>query len=179
MVCDRCLAAVRDLLDRNKIAYDQLELGEVSLKAELKKEKKERIEKELKELGFEMIDNRKTQTIEKIKKTILGYISELPETSPLKLSNFISDQLHYEYTYLSNLFSEVEGITIEHFFIRQRIEKVKEFLVYDQLSLSEIAYKLGFSSVHHLSAQFKKETGLTPSHFKKIGASKRKTIDRA
>ena len=107
----------------------------------------------------------------------MDYLNISTEKSGKKLSEFITDKIAYEYSYLSDLFSSIEGKTIEQFFINQRIEKVKELIVYDQLSLTEIAYQTGFSSVHHLSSQFKKVTGLTPSHFKKIGAERRKSID--
>jgi AraC-like DNA-binding protein len=108
----------------------------------------------------------------------MEYLNLGMDNENLKLSSFITKKISYDYSYLSDLFSSVEGKTIEQFFILQRIEKVKELLVYDQLSLTEISYQTGFSSVHHLSAQFKKVTGLTPSHFKKIGAAKRRSLDR-
>jgi AraC-like DNA-binding protein len=104
-------------------------------------------------------------------------INNLNSENKLKLSSFILEKLPYDYSYLSDLFSSVEGITIEHYFINQRIEKVKELLVYDQLTLTEISYKTGFSSVHHLSTQFKKVTGLSPSYFKKVGLEKNKSIN--
>jgi AraC-like DNA-binding protein len=107
---------------------------------------------------------------------VLEYIAEEADDKKMKLSSYITKQIHYDYSYLSDLFSSVEGITIEQFFIVQRIEKVKELLVYEELSLTEISYQTGFSSVHHLSSQFKKITGLTPSHFKKIKAAKRKPL---
>ena len=115
--------------------------------------------------------------MEDIKKLVLQYLEDQSGDNNLKLSSFITQQLHYDYSYLSDLFSSIEGITIEQFFILQRIEKVKELIVYGQLSLTEIAYQTGFSSVHHLSTQFKKITGLVPSHFNKIAADKRKSID--
>ena len=178
MVCGRCLQAVSDLLRKHKIAFTSVALGEVVLKEELTTEKKQKLQEDMSAIGFELIDNRKTAIIERIKKSILAYLAGMPESGKIKLSAYIGGQLKYEYTYLSDLFSSVEGSTIENFFIRQRIEKVKELLVYDQLSLSEIAYELGYSSVHHLSAQFKKITGLTPTHFKKVGATRRRTIDK-
>lgn len=178
MVCSRCVTAVSELLKKHRIAFSQVELGEVQLRQEISQEKKEKLQADLLAIGFELIDNRRTTIIEKIKKAALTYISELPGSAKMKLSSYISGQLKYEYTYLSDLFSSVEGSTIENFFIRQRIEKVKELLVYDQLSLSEIAFELGYSSVHHLSSQFKKITGLTPTYFKKVGAAKRQTIDK-
>jgi AraC family transcriptional regulator len=177
-VCDRCIMAVTGLLRKHRIAFTRVGLGEVHLREELSKEKKDKLQQDLPALGFELIDNRKTAVIERIKKAILAYIAGLPEIRNTRLSAFIAAQLRYDYSYLSDLYSSVEGSTIENFYIRQRIEKVKELLVYDQLSLSEIAYDLGFSSVHHLSAQFKKVTGLTPTHFKKVGAARRETIDK-
>jgi len=178
MVCPRCISAVEKTLQQLGIAYRQVNLGEVELNAPLPKEKEEALEHYLKSLGFELIGKRANVIIDKIKKAVLEYISFSPEEKRGKLSVFIAGKLSYEYTYLSNLFSSIEGITIEQFHILQRIEKAKELLVYDQLSLSEIAYQLGYSSVHHLSTQFKKTTGLTPSHFKKIGAERRKFLDQ-
>jgi AraC-like DNA-binding protein len=132
----------------------------------------------LNKVGFELIEKRVNKIVEKIKKLVLEYIGKYADDERLKLSSFITGHIHYDYSYLSDLFSSIEGTTIEQFFIVQRIEKVKELIVYDERSLTEIAYETGFSSVHHLSAQFKKVTGLTPSHFKKIGAEKRKSIDQ-
>ncbi len=117
--------------------------------------------------------------VEDIKKIVLAYITDESDNKKRKLSSYITAHLHYDYSYLSDLFSSIEGITIEQFLIVQRIEKVKELIVYEELSLTEIAYQTGFSSVHHLSSQFKKVTGLTPSHFKKIGAEKRKPIGKS
>jgi AraC-like DNA-binding protein len=125
-----------------------------------------------------LIDTRVNKIIEDIKLAVLEYLNLGMENQNLKLSGFITKKLSYDYSYLSDLFSSVEGKTIEQYFILQRIEKVKELLVYDQLSLTEISYQTGFSSVHHLSSQFKKITGLTPSHFKKIGVEKRKSLDQ-
>jgi AraC family transcriptional regulator len=125
-----------------------------------------------------LIETRVNKIIEDVKKNVLAYIGDQTGDKRLKLSSFITSRVRYDYSYLSDLFSSVEGITIEQFFIVQRIEKVKELLVYEELSLTEISYQTGFSSVHHLSGQFKKVTGLTPSHFKKIGPEKRRAIDK-
>jgi AraC-like DNA-binding protein len=144
------------------------------LSADLLKE----VDKAFAKLGFELIETRVNKIIEDIKKRVLQYIQEGIPDKKRRLSSFITSALHYDYSYLSDLFSSVEGLTIEKYFITQRIEKVKEFIVYDQLSLTEIAYQTGFSSVHHLSSQFKKETGINASHFKKIGAARRKSIDK-
>lgn len=177
MVCPRCILTVESILNKLDVAYTTVVLGEVELKDQVGKEKLKAINAELKQVGFELIDNRMAVLIENIKKAVIEYIGQLKDAKKVNLSTFLSTRLNYEYTYLSHLFSVIEGVTIEQYYILQRIEKAKELLVYDQLTMSEIAYQIGFSSVHHLSAQFKKVTGLTPSHFKKIGLSKRKSID--
>ena len=159
------------------ISCTKVSLGEVELPKELDETQLREVENELRKVGFELIETRVNKIVESIKKVVLEYIRHDAFDEKRKLSSSITDQLHYDYSYLSDLFSSIEGTTIELFFIVQRIEKVKELLVYDELSLTEISYQTGFSSVHHLSAQFKKVTGLTPSHFKKIGAEKRKSID--
>jgi AraC family transcriptional regulator len=178
MVCPRCISSVENLFKKLEIPFKKITLGEVEIEKELSVKKRLELDEELKAVGFELIDNRTAVLIEKIKKTVLFYISQLDETKRINLSSYIASAVNYEYTYISNLFSSIEGMTIEQFFILQRVEKVKELLVYDQYSLSEISDTLGYSSIHHLSAQFKKVTGLTPSHFKKIGLSKRKSIDK-
>ena len=176
MVCQRCILTVESILNKLQVPCSKVSLGEVDLTSEPDDNKLKEIEIELKKVGFELIETRVNKIVEDIKKLILQYMSE-SDDSNLKLSSFITSKLHYDYSYLSDLFSSIEGITIEQYFIVQRIEKVKELLVYDQLSLTEISYQTGFSSVHHLSAQFKKVTGLTPSYFKKIGAEKRRALD--
>lgn len=178
MVCQRCILTVENILAAHQIPFSKISLGEVSLEAPLHEIKLKTIEKELKKVGFELIETRISKIIEHIKKMVLEYIADQPGEKQLKLSAFITQQVHYDYSYLSDMFSSIEGITIEQFFIIQRIEKVKELLVYEELTLTEIAWQTGFSSVHHLSAQFKKTTGLTPSHFKKVKAEKRKPIDK-
>jgi AraC-like DNA-binding protein len=177
MVCPRCISTVEQILEKAGIHFEKVGLGEVELKKELPDPKKKILEKELLRSGFELLNDRSAILIDRIKKAVLKYISMLDEGRRVNLSEFIASAVNYEYSYISNLFSSIEGQTIEQYFILQRIEKVKELLVYDQESLSEIAMKLGYSSVHHLSAQFKKTTGLTPTHFKKIGATKRRSID--
>ena len=178
MVCQRCILTVEAILNDLDVDCTKVSLGEVELTKELNEPKLSEVEKELKKVGFELIETRINKIIEDIKRLVIGYLGYQTDDKKLKLSSFISDQLHYDYSYLSDLFSSVEGITIEQFFITQRIEKVKELMVYEELSLTEISYQTGFSSVHHLSAQFKKLTGLTPSHFKKIATDKRKSIDK-
>jgi AraC family transcriptional regulator len=178
MVCQRCIMTVEGILKNSGVSSGKVSLGEVELHAELTEDKLSEIETELNKVGFELIEKRVNKIVDKIKKLVLEYIGKYADDERLKLSAFITNHIHYDYSYLSDLFSSIEGITIEQFFIVQRIERVKELIVYDELSLTEIAYQTGFSSVHHLSAQFKKVTGLTPSHFKKIGAEKRKSIDQ-
>jgi AraC-like DNA-binding protein len=156
----------------------EVTMGEVVLPKELSKEKLETISSRLSDLGFEILDNQRQKQIEKIKKLLIEVVQSGEIEEHFSLSQFLTHKLNKEYTQISRLFSEVEGITLEQFFILQKIEKVKEWLVYDELSLSEISYKLGYSSVAHLSAQFKKITGLTPSHFKKLGGTHRKSLDQ-
>jgi len=152
-------------------------LGEVDLEGDLEKDQLVQLDASLRSLGFELIDNKKSQTIEKIKNAIVTLVHHSGYNLHTNLSEFITSQIPQDYNYLSNLFSEVEGTTIEKYFIAQRIEKVKELIVYDELSLTEIAYQLGYSSVAYLSNQFKKITGFTPSYFKSLKEDKRKNIE--
>jgi AraC family transcriptional regulator len=177
MVCQRCVMTVESMFNKLKIPFKKVALGEVELESKLTSDELEKIEEDLNQAGFELIETRVNKVIEDIKQAVIEYLNLGMDNENIKLSSFITKKIPYDYSYLSDLFSSVEGKTIEQFFILQRIEKVKELLVYDQLSLTEISYQTGFSSVHHLSSQFKKVTGLTPSHFKKIGAAKRRSLD--
>ena len=176
MVCQRCIMTVESILHKLEIPFSKVSLGEAELTKEMNGNQLEELDKELKKVGFALIETRVNKIVDDIKQLVLAYITDQSDNKKRKLSAYITQNLHYDYSYLSDLFSSIEGITIEQFFIVQRIEKVKELIVYEELSLTEIAYQTGFSSVHHLSSQFKKITGLTPSHFKKIGAEKRKPI---
>lgn len=178
MVCNRCIMVVQNELDKLGLEVKNIKLGEVSLNKELTSEQKDKLDNALIPLGFEVIDDKKSRIIEKIKNIIINLVHYQNNASKINLSEVLSNKLHHDYNYLSNLFSEVEGTTIEKYFIAQKIEKVKELLVYDELSLSEIAARLNYSSVAYLSNQFKKVTGLTPSHFKQIKEDKRKPLDR-
>jgi len=178
MVCQRCILAVENIFRGLKIPVHKISLGEIDLERKLAASELKQVKEELNKVGFELIEKRVNKIIEDIKKAVIDYLNLGMDNENLKLSSFIVKIIPYEYSYLSDLFSTVEGKTIEQFFILNRIEKVKELLVYDQLSLTEISYQTGFSSVHHLSAQFKKITGLTPSHFKRIAADKRKFLDK-
>ncbi len=178
MVCSRCIMVVQQELDKLGLKTNSVTLGEAVLVKEPTAEEKKQLEAALVRLGFELFDNKKSRLIEKIKNTIISIVHHQNEEIKNNLSDILSKELHHDYNYLSNLFSEVEGTTIEKYFIAQKIEKVKELLVYDELSLSEIAYRMNYSSVAYLSNQFKKVTGLTPSFFKQIKADKRKPIDK-
>ena len=177
MVCDRCKMAVRAELEKEGLYPLFIELGEITLQDMPNANKLESLNRALKQQGFELIDDKKSRIIEKIKTLIVDLIHHNKEELSSNLSTYLSAQLHHDYSYLSNLFSEVEGITIEKYYIAQKTEKVKELLMYDELSLSQIAFDLGYSSVAHLSAQFKKQTGLTPTFFKSMKEKKRKNID--
>ena len=179
MVCNRCIKVVNEELINMGYSVGSIELGEVNLIDNLKEKDIDQIRQVLLDNGFELIDDRKSQIINRIKTIIIEYIHydrEKPEY--VNLSDLLAKELAHDYSYLSNLFSSVEGITIEKYLIQQKIEKVKELLVYDELSLNEISYLLGYSSVQHLSNQFKKITGLTPSYFKNIKNIKRKPLDK-
>ena len=169
---------VEDIMNKINIDFKEVLLGEVILKGRLSEENKQRVKESLEALGFELIEDKNSRVIEKIKSIIIDLIQNKNSELHTNLSDLLSKELNQDYSSLSNLFSEVEGTTIEKYFIAQRIEKVKELLVYDELTLTEIAYMLNYSSVAYLSNQFKKVTGLTPGHFKKIKESKRKPLDR-
>ena len=179
MVCQRCLLAVEEVLKKTAIPFEQVITGEIHLKEKISKEQNNRLRSHLAVIGLELIDNRMSGLIEKIKQLVIkkarNEVSEKERKT--KLSVYLSQHLHHEYTYLSSFFSSIEGRTIENYFIEQRIEKVKELLVYNEMTLSQIAFDMEYSSVAHLSNQFKKITGLTPSHFKTIGSKKRKLLD--
>ena len=175
MVCQRCILTVGDIARRLSIPFRDIRMGEVDLERKLTPEETKGLGEELNKVGFELIETRINKIIEDIKLAVMDYLTG---NQSRKLSSFITDRIPNDYSYLSDLFSSIEGKTIEQYFILQRIEKVKELLVYDQLSLTQIADETGFSSVHHLSAQFKKVTGLTPSHFKKIAGERRRSLDQ-
>ncbi|MDR1055770.1 MAG: AraC family transcriptional regulator [Prevotellaceae bacterium] len=177
MVCNRCIMVLQYELNRLGLDVKNIKLGEVTLDKELTSEEKNTLNKVLISLGFEIIDDKKSRIVEKIKNIIIDLVHHQDSATGMNLSNVLSSKLHHDYNYLSNLFSEVAGITIEKYFIAQKIEKVKELLVYDELSLSEIAFRMNYSSVAYLSNQFKKITGLTPTHFKQIKEDKRKLLD--
>ena len=178
MVCDRCIMMLKSVLEKHGLQYNTVILGEVELVSGLSSSEKAALNEELQKIGFETIDDKKTRLIETIKNTVLEVIRN-PEAAPkMTFSEYLSEKFHQDYSSLSKLFSEVQGMTIEQYVILQKIEKVKELLVYDELSLSQIALQLNYSSVSHLSKQFKKVTGMTPTHFKQIKEKKRIPLDR-
>jgi AraC-like DNA-binding protein len=178
MVCDRCILVIKQQLENAGIAYNSVNLGEVGLDAAPSQEQLALLNKNLTAIGFELLDDKKDQLVEKIKNIIISLIHRSEDSRNKKMSVILEEQLQLEYHYLSNLFSSMEGITIEKYTIRQRIEKVKELLTYNQLSLSEIAEQMDYSSVQHLSQQFKKETGLTPTKFRELKENIRKPLDK-
>lgn len=177
MVCNRCIMVVKNELEKLGFQPLTISLGEVDLANELTDAEKANLDNHLKTIGFELIDDKKSRIIGQIKSSIIELIHQNNNELKSNLSDFLSSKLHHDYTYLSNLFSDVEGTTIEKHFIAQKIEKVKELLVYDECSLSEIADQMNYSSVGYLSNQFKKVTGLTPTHFKNVKENKRKPLD--
>ncbi len=176
MVCPRCSMAIENVLDEMKIEPIEVRLGEVLLADELHSTQESEFKTKIEKLGFELLDDKNATIINQIKSIIIETIQNPKEQSE-NLSELVAHKLNKEYSQLSKLFSSTIGITIEQFAILQKIEKVKELLIYDELSLKEIAYQLAYSSSAHLSAQFKKVTGLTPSEFKSLGNLERKGID--
>lgn len=168
---------VKAELENLGLSYNYVKIGEADIIGEVQPEQLERLKVDLKEAGLFLLDNKKSVLIERIKNAIIELVHYTDEQIKVNLSDFLSDELNYNYTYLSNLFSEVKGTTIESFYLAHKIEKVKELIVYDELTLTEIAYKMHYSSVAHLSNQFKKITGLTPSHFKKLKNQRRDTLE--
>ena len=179
MVCGRCIMAVRQELERLGLQYKNVHLGQVELSAVANKQQLKQLKERLEEHGFELLDDKRSQVVEKVKNTIIELIHHSDGSDfNLKLSAHLEEIIGLDYHYLSTLFSSVEGITIERYTILQRIERVKELMMYNEKSLTEIAFELGYSSVQHLSQQFKKVTGLTPSAFKNLGEKRRKPLDK-
>lgn len=177
MVCGRCEMAVKLELEKMEIPVVSIKLGEIELSRDLVEAEVRILENSLKELGFELLEDEVSKTITQIKNGIIDLVHYRNEKIKINLSTYLAEDLRQDYSALSKLFSEREGITIEHYFIAQKIEKAKELLVYNELSLSEIAIQLNYSNVAHLSNQFKKVTGSTPTQFKKTGENTRKQID--
>lgn len=179
MVCIRCKMIVKDELLKLGFNLLKVELGEVELinTSNISVLQHDLIKTALHKWGLELMDDKKSMLIEKIKQVVIESVHYTEDQLLINFSDHLSEKLSYDYTYLSNLFSEIEGTTIEHFIIAHKIERVKELLVYAELNLTEIAWKLHYSSVSHLSNQFKKVTGLTPSHFKLLKKERRNLLE--
>jgi len=168
---------VKAELEKLGLHFVDVKIGEANVIENLLPEQLEQLDKALRKSGLQLMDDKRSILVEKIKSAIIELVHYTDEQIKVNLSDFLSDKLNLDYTYLSNLFSEVKGTTIEKFYLAHKIEKVKELIVYDELNLTEIAYKMHYSSVAHLSNQFKKITGLTPSHFKKLRYKRRGSIE--
>ena len=177
MVCDRCVMAVKSEVKKLGLHAISITLGEVELETECTENQKQDLLERLRFLGFDLIDDKKSITIERIKTLLIDLVYNKNNVLKSNLSDYLANDLAQDYSALSNLFSEIEGITIERYFIAQKIERVKELLTYDELTLSEIAIQLQYSNVAHLSNQFKKTTGFTPTYFKRLKVKTRKQID--
>ena len=177
MVCIRCKMVVKDELTKLGLKYSSVDLGEAELLESITPVQVDQLRVALLKFGLELMDDKKSVLIQKIKTIIIELVHYSEEPLVINLSDHLSQNLHHDYTYLANLFSEVQGTTIEKFYISHKIERVKEFLVYNELTLTEIAYKMHYSSVAHLCTQFKKVTGLTPSHFKSLKNKRRLMLE--
>jgi YesN/AraC family two-component response regulator len=176
MVCIRCQMVVKAELENLGLHYTNVKIGEADIYEELSPEKLLQLDVALRKSGLQLMDNSRSVLVEKINAIIIELVHYTEEQIKVNLSDYLSEKLNHDYTYLANLFSEVKGITIEKFYLTHKIEKVKELIVYDELNLTEIADKMHYSSVAHLSNQFKKITGLTPSHFKTLKNKRRGTL---
>jgi AraC-like DNA-binding protein len=177
MVCIRCQMVVKAELEKLGLKYRAVKIGEADIYGSLLPEQLRQLDVALRKSGLLLMDDKRSILVEQVKSAIIELVHYTEEQIKVNLSDFLSEKLHYDYTYLANLFSEVKGVTIEKFYLTHKIEKVKELIVYDELNLTEIAYKMHYSSVSHLSNQFKKYTGLTPSHFKKLKSKRRSTLE--
>lgn len=177
MVSARCKTAVKEVLKKLRLHFILVELGEVEIMEDISEDQREQLKTALLILGFELIDDRRSILIEKIKHIVIEMVHNTDEPIKIKFSNYLSGKLNHDYTYMANLFSDVQGTTIGQFIISHKIERIKELIIYDELSISEIAWKMNYSSVAHLSNQFKKITGLSPSHFKQLKDKRRNPIE--
>lgn len=177
MVCIRCQMVVKDEIEKIGLKYTNVKIGEADIIGDVQPEQIEQLGIALKKSGLLLMDDKKSILVEKIKSSIIELVHYTEEQIKVNLSDYLSEKLNYNYTYLSNIFSEVKGVTIEKFYLTHKIERVKEFIVYDELNISEIAYRMNYSSVAHLSNQFKKFTGLTPTSFKMLKHKRRDTLE--
>jgi len=177
MVSNRCKMAVKEELRKLGLHFIVLELGEVEIMENISLEQRNVLKLGLLDSGLELMDDKRAVLIEKIKNAIIEMVHHSDEMIKVNFSSYLSEKLNHDYTYLANLFSEVQGTTIEHFIIDHKIERIKELIIYDELNITEIAWKMNYSSVAHLSNQFKKVTGLSPSHFKQLKDKRRSQIE--
>lgn len=177
MVCPRCIMSVESILKENNLQSKYVQLGEIELIKTPGKKQLQKFSEDLEKVGFELLDDQKTQLIEKVKTLLIQKVQEGNIEEHFSIHTYLGKKIFKDYSSISKLFSEVEGITIEQFFILQKIEKTKEWLIYNELSLSQISFNLGYSSTQHLSGQFKKLTGMTPTQFKTLGVGHRRAID--
>lgn len=177
MVSNRCKTAVKEELKKLRLHFIVVDLGEVEIMEDISVEQRDQLNKALLITGLELMDDKRAILIEKIKNVIIEMIHHTDEIIKTNFSDFLSEKLNHDYTYLANLFSEVQGTTIEKFIISHKIERIKELIIYDELTITEIAWKMNYSSVAHLSNQFKKVTGLSPSHFKQLKNKRRSPIE--
>ena len=177
MVSNRCKMAVKEELKKLGLHFIVVDLGEVEIMETITLDQREKLKLSLIDSGLELMDDKRAVLIEKIKNTIIEMIHHSDEMIKTNFSDYLSEKLNHDYTYLANLFSEVQGTTIEHFIINHKIERIKELIIYDELNITEIAWKMNYSSVAHLSNQFKKVTGLSPSHFKQLKDKRRSQIE--
>ena len=177
MVSNRCKMAVKEELKKLGLHFIVVDLGEVEIMETITTDQREKLKISLFDSGLELMDDKRAVLIEKIKTTIIEMVHNSDEMIKTNFSDYLSEKLNHDYTYLANLFSEVQGTTIEHFIINHKIERIKELIIYDELNITEIAWKMNYSSVAHLSNQFKKVTGLSPSHFKQLKDKRRNQIE--
>jgi len=177
MVCIRCQMVVKSVLEKLELEYTAVKIGEANVKGQVSEEILGQLDAALRKSGLQLMDSKKNILVEQIKRAIISLVHYTDDELKVNLSDYLSEKLNHDYTYLANLYSEVKGVTIEHFYLEHKIERVKELIVYDQLNLTEIAYKMHYSNVAHLSSQFKKITGLTPTHFKALKNKRRGTLE--
>jgi AraC-like DNA-binding protein len=177
MVSQRCKVVVKEELKKLGLHFIFVDMGVVELMEDLSHEQLDKLKSALLRSGLELMDDRKAVIIEKIKEVITEMVNNADNLPKVNFSSYLSNRLNYDYTYMAGLFSEIQGTTLEKYLITYKIEKVKELIIYDKLSLSDIAWKMQYSSVAHLSSQFKKQTGLTPSHFRNLKEKREETIE--
>jgi len=177
MVSNRCKIAVKEELKKLGLHFIVVDLGEVEIMESISTDQRAQLKASLFDSGLELMDDKRAVLIEKIKNTVIEMVHHSDDMIKMNFSDFLSQKLNHDYTYLANLFSEVQGTTIEHFIISHKVERIKELIIYDELNITEIAWKMNYSSVAHLSNQFKKVTGLSPSHFKQLKVKRRNQIE--